>query len=59
MVSDRPNDIVKVLHVSTIGIEYIIPESFHFLHVSARWAPKISVHMDGIGGWLPHELLGS
>ena len=37
--------IVKVLHVSTAIIEYIISQSFHVQHVSARWvAQNLGAH---------------
>jgi len=39
------SEIVKVLYISTVSIELIIPESFHVLHVSACWVSQnLSAH---------------
>ena len=39
------SQIVKVLHVSTVSMEKIIPESFRVYHVSPRWVSKnVSAH---------------
>jgi len=54
------SEIVNVLHVSTVSIEEIIPESFHVFHVSACWASQnLSAHDRYWPVASSHELLGS
>jgi len=52
--------IVKVLHVSTAIIEYIISQSFHVRHVSARWVSQnLGAHDRHRRVASSQELLGS
>ena len=54
------SEIVKVLHVSTVSVEEIIPESFHASLVSARWVShNLSAHDQHWRVASSQELLGS
>jgi len=54
------SEIVKVLHVSTVSMEKIIPESFRVYHVSPRWVCKnVSAHDRCQWVASSQELLGS
>jgi len=54
------SETVKVLYVSTVSVEQIIPESFHVLHVSAHWVSEnLSAHDRHWRVASSQELLGS
>ena len=54
------SETVKVLYVSTVSVEQIIPESFHVLHMSARWVfQNLSAHDQHWRVASSQELLGS
>ena len=54
------SEIVKVLHVSTVSMKEIIPESFHVLYVCARCVSQnLSAHDRHWWVASSQELLGS
>ena len=54
------SEILKVLHISAVSVKWIIPESFHVSHVSARWVSQnLSTHDRHWRVASSQELLGS